>query len=220
MGLFDSMFKTTILSSRNPMDSILKNDGPSLIDKLDMLLTDVETEGKKQGYDKAAREYSVAFDAIESEYKSAREMIDNQKKENDEKSELLIQKYEELVRTREELQSKVSSKTNEVSQKYNTSPGVILQAIAGGNVFAPTPQIDILGLIYSHKEKKLREAERQGYAEAEELYEKKIFSLQRELDVLKEKGNAEIRRLVSLTADVLSAISDEQMKIAALRIML
>ena len=38
-------------------------------DDFKMLLTDVETEGKKQGYQRAAKEYEVAFRRIEKEFK-------------------------------------------------------------------------------------------------------------------------------------------------------
>lgn len=80
--------------------------------------------------------------------------------------------------------------------------------------------VDILGLIYKHKEKKLKEAEQRGYAEARELYENKISKLKAELRRLKENGNRDIKKLVTMINEIFEAIADEQMKIAELRILL
>ena len=35
--------------------------GPDIIDKVEMLFTDVEKEGKKKGYSRAAEEYGKVF---------------------------------------------------------------------------------------------------------------------------------------------------------------
>ena len=40
---------------------------PSFKEKVDMVFTDVDTEGRKQGYAKAAKEYEKIFGAIERE---------------------------------------------------------------------------------------------------------------------------------------------------------
>ena len=45
-----------------------EDNDPSLFDKLDLLFTDVETEGKKQGYERAAREYESLYLEIENKY--------------------------------------------------------------------------------------------------------------------------------------------------------
>ena len=48
-------------------------------DDFKMLLTDVETEGKKKGYQRAAIEYEVAFRRIEKEFKETKNLINSQK---------------------------------------------------------------------------------------------------------------------------------------------
>ena len=37
------------------------NSRPSILEVVDMLVTDVEVEGKKQGYSRASREYENVF---------------------------------------------------------------------------------------------------------------------------------------------------------------
>ena len=53
--------------SGGPFGGGLFNDGPNVIEKVEMLFTDVETEGKKQGNDRAAREYGKVYRDIENE---------------------------------------------------------------------------------------------------------------------------------------------------------
>ena len=93
--------------------------------------------------------------------------------------------------------------------------------MAAGGFFVGGPVIvDILGLIYNHKEKKLRKAELRGYAEARELYEEKIARLKKNLLELTSKGSKEIQELFDMINDLFDAISEEQMKIAELKILL
>ena len=65
MGLFNKkgIWGGVLGPVGNSLGDIFDN-GPSLLDKVNMLLTDVETEGKKQGYTRAAAEYEKAFRAI------------------------------------------------------------------------------------------------------------------------------------------------------------
>ena len=75
-------------------------------------------------------------------------------------------------------------------------------------------------IVYYFKEKKLRQAEQRGYAEAKELYEEKIQKLKDELCRLKEKGDSEIKNLLNQISQILDAIAEEEMKIAELKILL
>ena len=66
--------------------------------------------------------------------------------------------------------------------------GDVKKAVKSGTLFVggPAVSIDVLDLIYRHKEKQLREAEQRGYAEARKLYENKIDKLKAELKKMKE----------------------------------
>lgn len=79
---------------------------------------------------------------------------------------------------------------------------------------------DILGFIYSVKELELKEARQKGYMEAKELYEEKIEKLQKELQKLKKEGNKDIQKYLEMINDLLDAISQKQMEIAELRVLL
>lgn len=218
MGLFD---KKGILGGSifNPMGGIFSNE-PSIVDKIDMLLTDVETEGKKKGYSRAAEEYGKVFRSIESEYKQAKELIESQKNMYNAQSDTLIEKLEALENQKRRLENQVKQKTKAVSEKYDIPVSQVQGSLAAGTLITGPATVDILGMIYRHKEKKLREAEQRGYLEAKELYESKIDKLKKELAELKSKGSADIKKMVSMIGDILDAIAEEQMKIAELKILL
>lgn len=58
------------------------DNGLSTKEKIEVLFTDVKTKGKKQGYDRAAKEYGVAYRKIERDFKETKELIENQKNIN------------------------------------------------------------------------------------------------------------------------------------------
>lgn len=225
-------------------------DKPDLLDKVEMIFTDVETEGKKRGYSKAAAEYEKAFQSIEKEYADAQSFIERQKGIYDEKSEELINKLEKLEAEKEKLETAVKQKsidsrseelTNKVdslkrrkealeevvnqkslavADKYNIPVQEVRQACLSQTLFSCDYQLDLLSIIYDIKKKKLLKAEQQGYLEAKEMYNKKIQDLKGKLDRLKEKGNAKLNELIQLIADVLDDIEKEEMRIADLKILL
>ena len=220
MGIFDkNKFVTGVFG--NPVRNIF-DTGPSLSEKLDMLFTDVEVEGKKQGYKKAAAEYKKAFQAIENEYNNAKKVIEYQKNAYGSQVDILIEKLESLEKQKDNLKKQVERKAKAVSEKYDIPESQVKGSLAAGAMLIGGPMSDfsILGMIYKHKERKLHEAEQRGYIEAKELYEAKIEKLKSELSALKEKGNAEIKKLLNLIDEILGEIVDEQMKIAELKILL
>lgn len=197
------------------------DDEPSFIDKVDMLLTDVETEGKKQGYKKAAAEYEKAFRAIKDEYNTTKELIEQQKNAYDTQSDALIEKLKVLEQQKENLKKQVDQKAKSVSAKYDIPIFQVQSFLASGALIVDGPAtVSILGMIYKYKERKLREAEQRGYLEAKELYESKIAKLKSDLDALKRKGSADVKNLLNMIGEILDAIAEEQMKIAELKILL
>lgn len=198
------------------------DDGPSVIEKVEMLFTDVEIEGKKQGYDRASKEYSAAYRAIEKEFSETKKLIEQQKTSYDNKAEILINKLEYLEKKKECLEHEVDAKTRNVSRRVDIPIREVRSSLAAGTLLVgdPLPSVDILGMIYKHKEKKLKEAEQRGYAEAKELYENKISKLKTELKQLQENGDRDIKKLLSMIDEIFEAIADEQIKIAELKILL
>lgn len=77
MSLFKGFGTGPII--KGPFGRDIFDKGPSITEKIDMLFKDVETEGKKQGYKRAASEYEKVFRVIENEYKQTKELIQSQK---------------------------------------------------------------------------------------------------------------------------------------------
>lgn len=79
---------------------------------------------------------------------------------------------------------------------------------------------NVLDIAYEYKKKKLDEAEREGYEKARKLYKKKIAELKTNFEKLRKKGNSEIQEALDLINDIMKEISDTEMKIADLEIVL
>lgn len=217
MGIFNNRFDITPWDFKWPFRF---EKEPSIIDKVEMLFTDVEEEGRKRGYSRAAEEYGKVFRSIESEYKQAKELIESQKNMYDIQSDALIEKLEALENKKRRLENQVEQKTKAVSEKYDIPISAVKECVASNSMIGMSVTMSILGAIYDHKEKKLREAEERGYSEAKKLYKEKIGKLKKELEELKRKGSAKIQEMSNMIIEILDAIADEQMKIAELEILL
>lgn len=205
----------------SPFGGGLFDRGPNIIEKVDMLFKDVEIEGKKSGYDRASKEYGKAYRALEEEFKQTKELIEQQKNSHNVEVDALLVKLEQLEKQKEELRRQVNSRIADVSRQYNIPMGDIKKSLTNGTLLASGLYVvDVLYLVYKHKEKKLRDAEQRGFAEAKALYEKKIEKLKCELNRLKDDGNKDIQKLVELISDIFEAIAEEQMKIAELKVLL
>ncbi|WP_017416456.1 hypothetical protein [Clostridium tunisiense] len=211
----DKVYKNTSI-----VDLMGLKKGPSLVDKVDMLFTDVETEGKKQGYERASKEYEPIYREIENRYKETTILIKSQKNMYGDESYKLIDRLSVLENERESLEKQVDNKAKQLSKTYNIPLEEVRSAMSCGTLLMPAVNFSILDMIYSYKEKKLKKAEQNGYLEAKDLYEDKIKRLKAELNRLKEKGDEDIKKLVDLISDVLGEIVENQMKIAELRILL
>ena len=196
-------------------------NGPSITEKIDMLFKDVETEGKTQGYKRAASEYEKSFRAIENEYKHAKELIQSQKSNYGNSSEKFIVKLSELEKQKKSLEEQVERKMKAFSVKNDIPIGDVRGAFAAANTFSNViPNTSLLDLIYIHKKNKLTKVEQTGYLEARELYEEKISRMKKDLQELQKNGNADIKKLLDMISDLFDAIAEEQMKIANLNILL
>lgn len=208
-----------VLLFRKPGGSFLGD--PRNIKKMGIILKDVEIEGKKQGYERASKEYEEAFRIIEKEFNDTKDLIEQQRNSYNTQADKLINKLEQLERQKSELERQAASKVKEVSRRYHIPVGEVTEAFTAGTLITNRTVVgDALNLIYQLKEKQFREAEQRGYTEAKKLYEEKINKLKTELKCLKEKGNKDIQNLLSMINDIFDAISEEQMKIADLKILL
>lgn len=178
----------------------------------------VYSDAEKRGYIKASKEYGAVFANIQEEYNKAKEEFERVIMQNDIHAEQLISQHEQLVATRKILENEVEQRAKRIAEKSGISLGTV-KGVISGNTFGSTSGADLLSFLYAYKEKKIREAECKGYNRAKKEYEKKIRVLKREFEELQTMSTQKIAEFRSLIADVLSAIGDEQMKIATLRIM-
>lgn len=206
---------TTFPTGIGQRDNILDT-----LEKLDMLFMDVDTEGEKRGYERAAAEYDAAYERIENEYLTAKKLLDQQMVNKDAEATRLISKLQQLEEEKKYLEREVREKTKQVSNKYGIPVSSVTQSLASGNLLTSGSGMGILDLIYRYKSKKLKEAEEKGYAEARRLYRKKIRELKDNLELLKKKGDAELQELAELITDAIKEISNIETKIAELEIVL
>ena len=188
------------------------------LEKIDTILTDVDNEGEKRGYERAAAEYDAAFERIENEYLTAKKLLEQKMANKDAEASRLISKLQQLEEDKKNLERRVREKTKQVSTKYDIPVSSVSQSLASGTLLMGGT--GVLDLIYRYKSKKLKEAEEKGYAEARRLYKKKIRELKDNLELLKKKGDAELQELASLITDAIKEISDAETKIAELEIVL
>ena len=100
---------------------------------------DVETKGKKQGYDKAAKEYDSAYKKIAKEFKAAMEYFNEKKSELDQTSDDKIQMLEDFEKEKARLQKQVEQKSKAVSQKYNIPESSLKASMAAGTLLISGP---------------------------------------------------------------------------------
>lgn len=205
--------------SEDPYGGLRSKESPlKTLEKLEtVFMDDVEVEGKKRGYERAAAEYDAAFERVEKEYLETKKLIEQQLSSKDSEVTQLIAELKKLERCKEYLEQEIENKSNKVADKYDLPISTVSYSV--GSVVAGK-SIGVLDLIYHYKNKKLQESEAKGYAEARSLYKRKIRELKDNLERLKSKGTKEIQDLTQLIANVLKEISDAEAQIAELEIAL
>lgn len=73
---------------------------------------DPEIEGKKKGYERAAKEYEPTFQKIKNEYEVTKKILENETAPYNEKADALIKRLEDLERKEEILRRQVYRKYN------------------------------------------------------------------------------------------------------------
>ncbi|WP_455538019.1 hypothetical protein [Terrisporobacter sp.] len=188
-------------------------------DKIDILFSDAEVEGKKRGYSKAAKEYEKVFKELESTYKETETALELEKEKLDNKCEKLIAILEDLQYKKNILESEVEAKSKRVCEVYNLDVKKY-NFMKCTNTRSSNSIISLIDIIYSSKEKKLKKAEEVGYLEAKKLYENKLMDMRKKLENLKLKGNVEMEKITDLITEVSDEIMNTQMYIAELNILL
>ena len=190
-------------------------------EKVDILfMEDVQTEGKKRGYDRAAGEYEVLYRNLEKEYHKAIQLLSDQKLSKDEKFNKLITQLQNLEQERKKLEDEFRRDVGRASASSGVARSTIMAAFANSssshNLIYEGSLIDLL---CSGKEKKFRKAEAAGYKEAKELFTKKLNKKKAELEARVNAMQSDLSQIANLIQKVLYAITEEETKITELRIL-
>lgn len=203
------------------LDEIGFDIGPTTLEKVDMLFTDAETEGKKQGYTRAADEYTRILESLEKEYASVICTLRGNRHNAAEKMERLCEKLQDLTRTKDKLAQEADRKADRFSMTFGVPVCEVKQCIAGPhNPAMPAITFGALDLVYRSKQRKLAQAEQKGYVEAKQEFEKKTAKLRAELRQIIEKSQEEMREYAELCEDILNETARVKAQIAEFNILL
>lgn len=220
IGVVKSEINTKLKEVDFKKNIYLNKEKVNFLDKINIIFTDVEIEGKKKGYEKASKEYELIFLKLENQYRETERLINIEKNFYGNKSQNLIDKLSDLENERDALKMRVNHQVDKISKYYNVSSASIGLSMMNGTLLIPNSNFGVIDIIYRYKDKKMKKAEQYGYLEAKAIYEEKIKKLQNELIILKESGNYEIRKLVDLISDVLKEIVNIQTSITELKILI
>lgn len=218
MGLFDKKSSWMMTGPLVPFG--LGGDDVGIAKKVKTIFTDVETEGKKQGYERASAEYEPAYKAIKKEYDETKKALEEAMAEKGKQVDKLVARLQQLESKKADLEKKIKNKAKKVSTQFNIPLSSVTESMAAGALVMGGTGFGLIDIIYNYKERKLRAAEEKGYAEAKEIYENKINELKENLRRLKKKGDSEIQEMMNLINDVITEIIEEETQIAELEIVL
>lgn len=190
-----------------------------VIDFVDAVTSDPETDGKKDGYERAANEYEPIYLELKKEYDSAILEIQRQKRNYDVESDAKIGYLAQLEKKRDSLQERVNYKAKQVASEHGISVSSLMDSFSSAGVVRDTSW-DMMRFITDSRMRKRKEAEKAGYSEAKRLYEGKLKSLRDKLEQEKSNASRQLRDYAGLISKVLEEIEDTQMKIADLEIVL
>lgn len=219
---FDELLKVHDVKSA-PLET---SDISDRIGKIEMLFTDPVYEGKKRGYDRAAREYRIAYLKMEDKYNKALEELSSKRNEYDSRTDRFISHLKELENQKAELKILISKKQVEISKQKNVSISDIKKYTSAISTLQKCEasysgfDTSLLCLIYKSKEKKMIQAEHDGYIEARSVHNEKLEILKENFKKEINKLNANIKELGETILEVLDEISKIQMEIADLKLLL
>lgn len=186
-----------------------------------ILLADQDTEGRKEGYADAAAEYEPIYTALKEEYdalisdlKCRRAVLDRDSKEG-------LEKLRELEEEEEQLKEELAEKVRSTAQTIQVPAGEI-QAALGKGTYGITSQgwEMVLNWATSGKKKERAQARSAGYAEAKELYRKKLDKLRAHYRKVKKEATAESQEYGERVAALLREIEQTRFRIADLKLAL
>ena len=210
MGLFD------ILSGSNTPNIF------DVVEFIDAVTSDPETDGKKDGYERAAKEYEPIYQELKQEYDNAIAEIQQKQHSYEVKCNTEINYLIQLEKKRDNLQEQINSKVQQAATSHGIPVSSLLGSISANSAIGVVRDSswDMMRFITDSRMRKRKEAEKAGYSEAKSLYQEKINLLREKFNHQKAEANNQLRDYVDLIAKVLLEIEDIKLKIADLEIVL
>ena len=169
---------------------------------IELLGKDAYISGKEDGYDFTAKKLKPDYEKLEKEYD---ETIERLKQETEGKSDLadyLIEKYERLIKEKEQLERKKVLKIQSVSKSFEISTDSIERAMTVGTLFVdlvdPWFFVPVLGWAIMAKKKEYAKGFQKGIIEARDLFDKKRKNLADKLKTKTAEAKAKIKELVDM----------------------
>lgn len=186
-------------------------------------LSDPETDGKKAGYARAAKEYKSVFQAQKRHYKQIIQAIEIEKQACDKESSELISRLQKLEQEKHRLQQKLEAQRSATADKFHISNKELQTTFSGPSYSWATndPLISIGGqkLLEWIHDKRRASYEKEGYAEAAALYNNKLSVLRNSFENQKNELNGKLREYSDLIAEALHEIEVIRIEIANLKLL-
>ena len=219
MGLLGNIFR---------IGGIISSPGPSIdlgktIDTVRVLTEDQKTEGKKEGYADAAKEYEPIYTDLKQKYDCLIADIRARNKDLDVRSETGLLALQHLEAERNRLKAELQHQAEIASSKLNMPPSMIISTLNGGATgVITTPGLDSFSLLCSGiielKRKERMKARQAGYLEAKELYEEKITQLREHYRISKDEADIRLKEYADSVSTLLNEIETVRFQIADLQL--
>ncbi|GHS91642.1 hypothetical protein AGMMS49957_18470 [Synergistales bacterium] len=175
-----------------------------------------ETEGKKRGYDRAAKEFVPIVEKLEKDYDELAKNIQEEKHSYNKVIDDLIDQLSNFKSEKDRLLQKRNSicQTLGVSESF-WGGGASFAGATGG--FSGSYAWDLL---MGAKINRQKAAEMAGYEEARtKIFLPKIAAMKEKLEKLKQDASQKIKEYIDLIQTILSEIEQTQAEIVALTIL-
>lgn len=185
------------------------------------VVSDPETEGKKEGYKRAAQVYEPIYQSMKTHYHDVIQSLKKEMRHSDTISLNLIHKLKSLEMKRDQLKQELAMQQQRTARKMHISTGN-LKTLSGPSFswsnntsYGLFSDFDLLDWIHN---KRRAPYEKQGYAEAEALYKEKMQQLNEIFE--QERANLQNKRkeYSSLILDILNEIAGIKKEIADLQL--
>ncbi|MBP3205580.1 MAG: hypothetical protein J6M66_09205 [Lachnospiraceae bacterium] len=186
---------------------------------IDLLFKDAKSEGKKEGYNTAAREYEKVYQEQKTQNRKTKEYIEQAKGKHVSEARTLISHQKELENYKAELERKKCDLADRVARKHNINATAAMALASSGSFVAVEiwALIPLVGTVMILKEKQFKSGFESGYAEARKLYLEKLRKLQDELRQLKSEGDTQINSLIDMISSIKNEIAKLNLEIAELQ---